>query len=105
MNYRLFLIFSILVTLALSVLTYKSAFVDGKPHCNNFVTNVYLYLACAIALSACFVHLYNIILNTPSKRGLLISEYDAFVQIYPYMWIAILVSFVSIIILCVFISL
>lgn len=99
MNYRLFLIFSILVTLALSVLTYKSAFVDGKPHCNNFVTNVYLYLACAIALSGCFVHLYNIVLNTPSKRGILINEYDAFVQIYPYMWIAILISFVSIIIL------
>lgn len=99
MDYKLFLTFSVLSTIVLSVITYKSAFVNGKPHCDNFVTNVYLYLACALSLSACFVHMYNILLNTPSNRGLLINEYDAFVQIYPYIWIAILVSFISIIVL------
>lgn len=99
MDYKLFLAFTVLSTIVLSVITYKSAFVNGKPHCNNFVTNIYLYLACAIALTACFAHLYNILLNTPQKRGLLISEYDAFVQIYPYLWLSVIISFISIIVL------
>lgn len=101
MDYKLFLTFTVLSTIVLTLITYKSAFINGKPHCNNFVTNVYLYLACAIALSACFVHIYNIILNTSSKRGILFSEIDAFIQIYPYMWLAIIVSFISIIILSI----
>ena len=99
MNYNLFLTFTFLTLFLLIIIIYKSAFVNGKPNCNNFVTNVYLYLACAIALSACFVHFYNIMLNTSSKRGVLFSENDAFIQIYQYIWPAILISFISIIVL------
>ena len=99
MNYKLFLTFTILSTIILGTITYKSSFVNGKPHCNNFVTNVYLYLACAIALSACFVHMYNILLNNPSKRNVLISEYQAFLQIYPYIWYAVIISLISVFIL------
>lgn len=99
MDYKLFFIFTLLVTFILSLITYRSSFVDGKPHCNNFVTNVYLYLACAIALTSCFVHMYNILLNTPSQRGMLTSEYHAFSQIYPYIFYSFIISFISIIVL------
>ena len=99
MDYKMFFIFTVLVTCILSAITYKSSFVEGKPHCNNFVTNVYLYLACAIGLTACFVHLYNILLNKPSQRGQLTNEFTAVKQIYPYLVYSLIVSFISIIIL------
>ena len=59
MNYKLFLSFTLLVTFILGLITYKSSFSNGKPHCSNFVTNVYLYLACALSLIACLNRLYS----------------------------------------------
>ncbi len=98
MNYKSFLLYTILATLILSGITFNYAFdKHGKPHCTNFVTNVYLYLALSLALVGCFVHLYNNLLNHPSEIGKYINEFDAFGQIYPYLLLSIIVSFVSII--------
>lgn len=99
MTYQLFLSFTILSTLILSVITYRNAFVNGKPHCNNFVTNVYLYLALSFALIGSFVHVYNFIFNPSSQRGKHIDEYIAYSQIMPYIFVSFVISIVSIIIL------
>lgn len=98
MNYKSFLTFSILTTLIIFVLIYKYAFDEsGKPHCDNFVANVYLYLALAIAMLGNFIHIVNYLVNDPSQVGKYINALDAMVQVYPYFWPSLLLSIVFII--------
>ena len=52
MNISLFKRYLTITLITISLLTvfiYKSAFKNGRPTCNNYVINVYLYLALGIA--------------------------------------------------------
>lgn len=71
--------------LVLCFILYRNAFKHGKPHCNNFVRNVYLYLALTIVLCVGFVQLYNYIFDIK--------------DVYSYMWLSFIVTLISIIIL------
>lgn len=64
----------ILLSLVLLFMIYKNAFQKGKPHCNHFVRNVYLYLALTIVLCAGFVKFYHSLLDIKQvKKYLLLS--------------------------------
>lgn len=49
----------LVLSIILSFIIYKNAFKNGKPQCNHFIRNVYLYLALTIVLCALFVQFYN----------------------------------------------
>lgn len=97
MNYNNFVLFTVVATFALLTLIYKSAFKNGKPQCNNFVVNVYLYLALALSIVGCFIHLYNYILNSPSEVVKYISREETYRQISKYMLISIIITLLSVI--------
>lgn len=86
------MLFFLLFTFFLMYLIYKNAFVNGKPQCNHFVSNVYLYLALSVSLCGIFISIYDYF----DKKG--VSTLDkAFQQ--NYLIVAIIMTFVSIIIL------
>jgi len=91
------IVFILLFTFLLIYLIYKNAFVNGKPHCNHFVSNVYLYLALSVSLCGTFLHIYNYLFNEKKDVYTLLDTYKAFQQIN--LIPAIIMSFVSIIIL------
>ena len=91
--------FTILFTFFLIYLIYKNAFVNGKPHCNHFVSNVYLYLALSFSLCGIFINVYNFILNKKNEQSILLDKDKAFQQISSYIILAIIMTFVSIIFL------
>jgi len=93
------IIFTLLTTLIICIFIYKLAFFNGKPHCDGFVTNVYLYLALSISLSGCFIHLYNALLNSSVDVDNYITLNKTYTQIKPYLLISFIVSIVSIIML------
>ena len=101
MNYKNSVLFIILTTLILSMIIYKYAFVNNKPHCNNFVTNVYLYLAVSFSLVGCFIHIYNYILNSSNQVQKLLPEMKVFKQISPYILLSFIVAIISIIALAI----
>jgi len=60
MDYYSFLTYTITVSVILLLITYKYAFDKfDNTHCNNFVSNVYLYLALSICIAGLFIHLYT----------------------------------------------
>lgn len=75
----------ILLSLVLLFMIYKNAFQNGKPHCNHFIRNVYLYLALTIVLCALFVKFYNSLLDIK--------------QVEKYLLFSFVVTIISIIIL------
>ena len=87
------IVFILLFTFLLIYLIYKNAFVNGKPHCNHFVSNVYLYLALSVSLCGTFLHIY--LFNEKKDVYTLLDK--SFQQ--NYLIPAIIMSFVSIIIL------
>ena len=98
MNYKSFLTYSIITTLIIFTLIYKYAFDEsGKPHCENFVSNVYLYLALAIAMLGNFIHVVNYFVNEPNQVGKYISAFEAYFQVYKYVIPAIILSFIFVI--------
>ena len=99
MNYASFVWFTIIVTIICMILIYKYAFFNGVPHCNHFVSNVYLYLALSLALTGCFIHLYNYLLNDKNERTKLLSNNQPFIQIGPYIMGSFIVAILSIIVL------
>ncbi|ADX05939.1 hypothetical protein 162322532 [Organic Lake phycodnavirus 1] len=72
-----------ILTLTIALLVYTFAFSKGAPTCNHFVMNVYLYLALSVSLCASFIYLYESISWKPP------------------MYVAIILSFVSIIFLSI----
>lgn len=101
MDYKNSILFTALSCLVIILFVYKYAFVNNKPHCNHFVTNVYLYLALSFSLVGCFIHIYNYIFNKPSELGKLIPEKKTYKQIYPYIFSCFVVSILSIIALSI----
>ena len=99
MNYQNNLLFILLTTFFFILMVYKYAFVNNKPHCDHFVTNVYLYLGLSFSLVGCFIHMYNYGLNTPNQLNVLLPESKVFQQIMPYIFFSFLVAIVSIIFL------
>ena len=98
MNYKSFLTYSIITTLIIFTLIFKYAFDEsGKPHCENFVSNVYLYLALAIAMLGNFIHVVNYFVNEPNQVGKYISAFEAYFQVYKYVIPAIILSFIFVI--------
>ena len=85
--YLLFIL-SILIVYLIS----QFAFKDGKPTCNHFVVNTYLYLAfsiCFLGIVVYYMHIYLF----EGKSG----YSEMFGKIIPYFWILFIVSIVSII--------
>ena len=101
MNYHNFVFFTILSTFILISLIYKSAFKNGKPHCNHFITNVYLYLALSFSIVGCFIHLYNYFLNEKEDIVKYISTKKTFEQISNYIILSFIISLLSIIFLSI----
>ena len=91
--------FSILATFILIIMIYLNAFVKGKPHCNHFIKNVYLYLALSFSLCGVFIQIYNYLLNTKENRDKLLDKETTVQQIQKYIIPTFIISIVSIIIL------
>ena len=68
------------------------AFKDGKPTCNHFVINTYLYLAFSICFLGIVVYYIHIHLFE-GKSG----YSEMFQKIMPYFWILFIVSIISVI--------
>ena len=91
--------FSILATFILIIMIYLNAFVKGKPHCNHFIKNVYLYLALSFSLCGVFIQIYNYLLNTKENRDKLLDKETTVQQIQKYIIPTFIISIVSIVIL------
>jgi FtsH-binding integral membrane protein len=91
----------ILTTFVLMFMVYSNAFVNGKPHCNHFIKNVYLYLALSFSLCGVFIQIYNYLLNTKADRNQLLEKEKTLQQIQNYMMVTFIVSLVSIIMLSI----
>ncbi len=94
-------VYIIFATLILGLVTYKSAFENNKPTCNNFVINTYLYLALSLTLVGLFIHLYNYLLNNKNDVSKLLPIEQVFNQISPYHIASILFSFGFIILISI----
>ena len=68
----------ILTTIILVALIYRFAMKNGKPHCDNFIVNVYLYITLSICLIGLFMHAFNILLNNSKNRYKLLPLKNAF---------------------------
>ena len=101
MNYKNSILFTFLSTIIISIFVYKYAFVNNKPHCNNFITNVYLYLALSFSFVGCFVHGYNYSLNDSKNVARLLPEMKVYTQIAPYVLLSFLVAIGSVIALAI----
>lgn len=89
-------------TFILFVLIFRFAMKDGKPHCNNFIVNVYLYISLSFCLIGLFIHLFNQILNKSKDLYKLVSISKAFKQVIPsvlFYAIFLIISFGSLIML------
>lgn len=97
MDYYSFLTYTITVSVILLLITYKYAFDKfGNTHCNNFVSNVYLYLALSICIAGLFIHLYNHLLNDEDQVDKLLELPVALKQTFPWIIGAVIMSFVGI---------
>ena len=63
-----FLYFLILTTIIILFIINNSAFNNSNPTCNNFVVNVYLYLAVSVLSIGLFSYLINLILFGNSRK-------------------------------------
>lgn len=76
----------------------NSSFVDNKPSCNNFVINIYLYLAISICIVGLFAYLINYILfnkSTNLYKPLNIEYIFNFIST-PFYFLSIIFSFIFI---------
>lgn len=80
MYYRMNPLFFLIVPVLVSIILYKTAFKDGKPTCENYVLNTYIYSVFYLGLMAFFVamvlnhtDLYNKYLGIRSLIVLLIA--------------------------------
>ena len=76
---------SILVVYGMKTFSFK----NGIPTCDNFIINVYLYLALSIIIVGLSCYFYNYIHNKPDDR----NKYIPHNEIYRKMWSQILISY------------
>ncbi len=91
-------------TIILCALVMRFAMKNGKPHCDHFIVNVYLYIALSFALIGLFIHFFNYLLNKKKDIYKLLPIYQAYKQSIPSLLLFILfliVSFGSLIMLVV----
>ncbi len=94
--YYLLIIFAVI----LSYISSKS-FVDNKPSCNNFVINIYLYLAISVCIIGLFAYLLNYILfnNTSNfHKPLELAYIFNFINI-PFYFLSIIFSLIFVILI------
>ena len=93
------LLFSIIVLL---FLINDSAFIEKNPTCNNFVVNVYLYLALSISLIGVFSYLINYLLyGNTTKYFKALDMLEIFKSIGAYYIVSIILVFVFIILIAI----
>lgn len=99
MNYYNSLLYTIITSIIISFIIYRSAFKNNKPQCSNFVVNVYLYLALSLSLVGCFIHLYNYILNDKKNVDKLLHNDIILSEMYIYIIISFIIALISIVLL------
>lgn len=82
---HLLILSAILVVYGMKTFSFK----NGVPTCDNFIINVYLYLALSIIVVGLSCYFYNYISNKPDER----NKYTPHVEIYRKMWPQILFSY------------
>ncbi len=85
----------LLTTIILIALIYRFAMKNGKPHCDNFVINVYLYITLSICIIGLFLHAFNLYFNKSSTLYELLPLYKAFKQTGTSVLVFVLLLFVS----------
>jgi len=88
-------LYVLLSTLLLILLISRFAMKDGKPHCDNFLVNVYLYIALSFSLIGLYIHFFNKVLSTPKEIYKLIPFYSAYLHSFPSVWFYVLFLVVS----------
>tara|TARA_Y100000992_G_scaffold302566_1_gene277363 strand:- start:1898 stop:2725 length:828 start_codon:yes stop_codon:yes gene_type:complete len=72
------ILFAYLFLIANIVILYYSSFKNGVPTCNNYVINVYLYLAFFIILYYLFIRLQNKLMFKKDKQKNLLTSEETF---------------------------
>ena len=95
---KFYLYAGIIAFIIILYLITQSAFKNGMPTCNNYVFNVYLYLAMSITLLGLFAYVINEIIskNEKEKHELMPMTY-VHQKLGSYTWIGMLVSFIFVI--------
>ena len=75
---RSYLHLIILCGIILLYIMKNSAFKNGNPTCDNFILNVYLYLAFSIVAVGLSTYFYNYIFNPPNTRHKYMTSMEAF---------------------------
>ena len=89
-------------TIVLLFLINDSAFIEKNPTCNNFVINVYLYLALSISLIGVFSYLINYLLyGNTTKYFKALDMLEIFKSIGVYYIVSIILVFVFIILIAI----
>ena len=89
------LLYVILSTILLIILISRFAMKNGKPHCDNFIVNVYLYIALSFSLIGLYIHFFNKFLSKSSEVDKLIPFYNAYMHSFPSMLFYVLFLVVS----------
>lgn len=101
MAFQKSLFFILLLTLIIVTYLISSfSFKNGVPTCNNFLINVYLYLALSIVIVGLSCYGYNYILNDPEER----NEYKDSIEIYRQFGIPIIIALIISFIIIIYIS-
>ena len=82
-------------TIILGALIMRFAMKNGKPHCDHFIVNVYLYIALSFALIGLFIHFFNHFLNKKKDIYKLLPIHQAYKQTIPSVLLFILFLFIS----------
>lgn len=76
-------LYVVLSTLLLCFLIYQLGMKNGKPHCDNFIVNVYLYIALSFSIIGLYIHFFNKFLNKTKKLNTLLPFHMASAQSMP----------------------
>jgi FtsH-binding integral membrane protein len=95
MDYNNIFLLTIITTFILIILTYKLSFKNNKPTCNNFLNNVYLYLALSFSIIGCFMHIFNYIVIPKNNRYKLVPYLELILSFIFIYIISVIVLFIS----------
>ena len=69
------------------------SFKNGTPTCDNFIINVYLYLALSIIIVGLSCYFYNYIINEPNERNKYLPHNEIYRKMWPQILFSYLISF------------